>query len=498
MSDNRAGDIHGTSIQAHVIHGPVTVHSPPIGAPVPGWLDTALLVCRLDAGELGVHSSVPGSDGSELPPYVVRDVDDELDRRLTTVAASPRGGLVLVAGASTAGKTRALAQALTRTLPDRTLVAPPEDADLRPLPTWLRERAAHAPQGWVVWLDDLDRHLSFSGLTPALVAELGQAGAVVAATIRHHRLQALRPSTTDDDADRKELGYAVLKTPPVVVERRWNSHERERARSSGDDRLIQAAADERFGVAEQLAAGPVLESLWRNGPESGHPLGYALVAAAVALAQAGVSSPLTREQIQTAHLAYLPDPPPLPEEADQAWVWATRQRSGLAGLLVPADNDGRWRAFDYLTIGGALPDSVWRAALDVATDQDLIDVGFTAAGAGREDVTEAAWSPVAEQGDTKVMCDLGDLLRYEWEAKAEGWYRLAAERGDTYGMCELGRLLSKDAGRVGEAEGWLRRAAEKGDLFAMTFLAQLLVDVGRMGEAELWTQLFRRSIGQRE
>ncbi len=47
----------------------------------------------------------------------------------------------------------------------------------------------------------------------------------------------------------------------------------------------------------------------------------------MSLAQAGVSSPLTREQIQTAHLAYLPDPPPLPEEEAQAWYQRARERS---------------------------------------------------------------------------------------------------------------------------------------------------------------------------
>ncbi|QVJ03463.1 hypothetical protein KGD82_27645 (plasmid) [Nocardiopsis eucommiae] len=87
--------------------------------------------------------------------FVARDVDGELDRSLSAAAGSPRGGLVLVAGASTAGKTRALAAALARTLPERMLVAPPEDADLRPLPTWFKDRAERAPRGgwcgWTTW-----------------------------------------------------------------------------------------------------------------------------------------------------------------------------------------------------------------------------------------------------------------------------------------------------------------------------------------------------------
>jgi thioredoxin-like negative regulator of GroEL len=485
---NRAGDVHGTAFQAGDIHGPVTVYPPPAPAtaPVPGWVQVALPAHQADAHDLGAHDALPGPEGEGLPPYVARDVDDELDRRLAA-AEAPRGGLVLVAGASTAGKTRALAAALARTLPERMLVAPPEDADLRPLPAWLKASAGSAPRGWVVWLDDVDRHLSASGLTPALIAELGRADAVVAATIRQERLEALRPSATDPGPGAEGVGYAVLKTPPVIVRRDWSGPERERARVSGDERLVRAASDERFGVAEQLAAGPHLQQAWESGPDSGHPRGYALVAAAVGLAQAGLASPLTREQLHTAHTAYLPHPPPLPEEDDRAWAWATQQRSGLAGLLVPADHEGRrWRAFDYLTTQGPLPDAVWHAALDAATGQERFTIGVTAYNAERADVAETAWRPLAVQGDIRAMVLLGDLLEEAGRVEeAEGWYREAAQQDNTLAMVLLGDLL-KEADRSEEAEDWYRKAAHQGDTHAMVSLGILLRRAGRVEEAEDW------------
>ncbi|MET9711707.1 tetratricopeptide repeat protein [Nocardiopsis alba] len=485
MVDNRMGDVYGTAFQAGVIHS-VTVNAPPT-APIPGWVGMALPVHRCDPGELGVHNTLSGPDDAGIPPYVARDVDGELDRRLASVAAAARGGLVLVTGASTAGKTRALTAALGRTLPDRMLVAPPEDADLRPLPAWLAERAAQAPQGWVIWLDDLDRHLGSSGLTPTLVAELGQAGAIVAATIRRNRLEALRPSTTDHASASEGSGYAVLKTPPVVIERRWNPQERERARASGDERLVEAAADERFGVAERLTAGPLLESVWLGGPDSGSPRGHALVAAAVGLAAAGVSSALTREQIQAAHGAYLPAPPPLPEEDDQAWEWATRQRSGLAGLLVPVDHEGhRWRAFDYLTAQEPLPDAMWRSALETATVHERYDVGVTASSADRADVAEAAFLPLAEMGHPGAMNSLGILLYEEGRTeKAVIWLRRAADQGDTSSMFNLGILLN-EAGRTEEAATWYRRASDHGHINSMFNFGSLLNDAGLKEEAEAW------------
>ncbi|WP_246404271.1 sel1 repeat family protein, partial [Nocardiopsis algeriensis] len=449
--NNRMGDNSGTAVQAGTIRGPVTVHSPPTPTtpPVPGWVDTALPAHRADPRELGAHHAPPGPDGEDLPPYVARDVDADLDQRLAEVGAAPRGGLVLVTGASTAGKTRALAAALVRTLPERMLVAPPEDADLRPLPAWLAERARQAPQGWVVWLDDLDRHLSVSGLTPALVAELGHAGAVVAATIRQERLEALRPSATDHTPIPEGVGYAVLKTASVTIDRRWSDSERERARTSDDQRLAQAADGERFGVAEQLAAGPRLQEIWDNGPDNGHPRGYALVAAAVGLAQAGVSSPLTQKQLQAAHTAYLPAPPPLPEESDRAWEWATQPRSGQAGLLVPADHDGRrWRAFDYLTTPGPLPDAVWHTALNTVTDQERFTVGVAAYSAERTDIADAAWCPLADAGDARAMVGLGLLLLEVGRAgEAETWWSKAANAGNALAMVSLGSLL-KASGRV--------------------------------------------------
>ncbi|WDZ92854.1 tetratricopeptide repeat protein [Nocardiopsis sp. HUAS JQ3] len=488
--DNRStGAIHGTALQAGAIHGPVTVNSlpAPAASPVPGWVQVALPAHQADAYELGAHDALPGPASEGLPPYVHRDVDDELDRRLAAAAASPRGGLVLVTGPSTAGKTRALAAALARTLPDRMLVAPPEGTDLRPLPAWLKEQATQAPQGWVVWLDDLDRHLGTSELTPALVTELGHADAVVAATIRSKRFKDLRPTSTEHAHAVEGAGYSVLKTTPVIVERRWSTPERERARDSGDERLVRAADDERFGVAEQLAAGPRLQQEWLEGLDNGHPRGYALVAAAVNLAAAGVSSPLTREQIHTAHTTYLPAPPPLPEEANQAWLWAIQQRSGLAGLLVPTDHQGsQWRAFDYLAPQGPLPEAAWRAALDAATDQDRHDVGLTAYRAGRADIAEAAFLPLAEQGDTGAMSNLGNLLREEGRIEeAESWYRQAADQGLVSAMFNLGLLL-REVGRVEEAESWYRQAADQGLVSAMSSFGLLLRDSDRLGEAETW------------
>ncbi|MFE1395066.1 tetratricopeptide repeat protein [Nocardiopsis alba] len=336
-------------------------------------------------------------------------------------------------------------------------------------------------------MDDLDRHLSASGLTPALVTELGLVDAVGVSTIRQGELKTLRPSSTDRVSSSEGVGYPVLKVPVITIDRSWSEQEREGARNSGDERLIKAADDERFGVAEQLAAGPLLQSTWNDGPDEGHPRGYALVAAAVDLARAGLSSPLTREQLHTAHATYLPAPPPLPEDADQAWEWATRPRSGTAGLLVLIDHEGlRWRAFDYLTTQRPLPEAAWHTALNLATEKDRFIIGITALRTKRFDIIEKAWIPLAERGEAIAMTGLGLLMEETGHPKnAEKWYRKSSKAGDTDAMVFLGILL-EESDRIEEAEKWYREASELGDTHAMYSLGHLLEGTSHPEEAEKW------------
>ncbi|XKK39669.1 sel1 repeat family protein [Nocardiopsis sp. ARC36] len=338
-------------------------------------------------------------------------------------------------------------------------------------------------------MDDLERYLGASGLTSALLSQLGQAETIVVATIRQKQLQLLRPATTDHGP--QDGGYTVLKAPTVIIDRRWSPEERERAARSEDQRLVAAADDERFGVAEQLAAGPVLQQAWQAGKDDGHARGYAMVAAAVDLARVGLASSLTREQIAQAHTTYLPVPPPLPEEAERAWEWATQVRSGVAALLVPADHHGRrWRAFDYLTTETPIPETTWRTALGLATDEDHYGIGLTAEFEGEFDIAEAAWRPLAAIGHTPAMNKLGLLLSHLGDTQeAENWLREAAEAGDVSAMYNLGTMLVVED-RVEEGEQRWRMAAEAGEKLAMIKLGWFLATQGRLEEAAFW---FRRS-----
>jgi hypothetical protein len=96
-----------------------------------------------------------------VPVYVPRDKDTELDTKLA------RGGLVLVVGDSTAGKSRAAYEAIHRLFGQRFLLVPNARASLQALldgDIELRDT--------VVWLNDLERWLGPDGLHLGLLRRL--------------------------------------------------------------------------------------------------------------------------------------------------------------------------------------------------------------------------------------------------------------------------------------------------------------------------------------
>jgi hypothetical protein len=131
------------------------------------------------AAELGTLSAgVGGLDlPGQVPVYVPRDKDAEVDAALT------RGGLVLLVGDPTAGKSRAAYEAVRRLSDNRLLLVPLHRGSLRRLlDGGVRFGAV------VVWLDDLERYLGGTdGLDVGLLRRLvgdGSHGVVVVAVNR--------------------------------------------------------------------------------------------------------------------------------------------------------------------------------------------------------------------------------------------------------------------------------------------------------------------------
>jgi transcriptional regulator with XRE-family HTH domain len=131
-------------------------------------VDTApVRLPRVDACDprrLGVHASITlstrgeaaarGAQLPELQRYVPRDVDEEV--REAVVEAAGRGGLVVVVGSSSIGKTRTVYEAVMAELPGWRLYHPAEAGELA-----AAMASRQLPRGGVVvWLDEAQDYLA--------------------------------------------------------------------------------------------------------------------------------------------------------------------------------------------------------------------------------------------------------------------------------------------------------------------------------------------------
>ncbi|MEV0961223.1 hypothetical protein AB0J25_01135 [Streptomyces sp. NPDC049910] len=470
----------------------------------------------------GVHRTRPGQDGSLLTPYVPRDIDEELRALLTAAACG--GGLVLVTGDSTSGKTRAAFEALRASLPDHRVLQPADRAEL----TAVARAVTRSSAPCVIWLDDLEHYLGPGpdSLTPALLSHFAAGTTAVLATMR---LRQYDTYTADHNSGTHKGVLAAARR--VNLDRMWSGTELARARACADDRITHALAGHgAHGLAEYLAAGPALLDEWRAADRpGGNPRGAALVATAVDLSRTGLPGPYPRSLLLRLHeqrLAQAGGALLRPEPADEAFAWAGALRFGVTSMLLPGDEPETWMPFDYLVdrTEDLVPPEVWDEALMNAPGPDArCAIGVTALEADLPHVAEAAWRPHAQAvpgvaswlgrlleaqerpgeaeevlraavkaGSVLAATDLGLLLaRTHRPNEAGAWLRLAARYDDARAMYLHGELL-RQTGREADAEHWFRRAEAAGSLAATTAYGILLADLGRTDEAE---EQLRRAVG---
>ncbi|WP_433609064.1 tetratricopeptide repeat protein [Dactylosporangium sp. CA-139114] len=373
-----------------------------------------------------------------VPPYIARDADDRLRATLG------QGGLVLLVGDSTAGKTRAAYEAVREQLARHVFVAPADRPALaRIVPVVAELHRA------VVWLDDLERFLGVDGLTPAVVRRMtsGDRDVRLVATLRSPEYDRLVASTDPSDGSRSTWRDArdVLGLASVVeLPRQWSDAELARAREHDDDPRIRGAVRNagRFGVAELLAAGPDLARAWQAGWSPGaHPRGAALVAAAVDCRRAGVHEPQPVEFLALLAESYLRQRDGAllrPEPLDEAVRWATAPAHGASSLLVPTGDDGRLLAFDYLIDVGGLdrvPQETWTALIDQAAPGQAFDIGEAAAQRFINDIAVLAFRRAAAGGiaDADVTAAFYARLLSDGDAAISELGRLWRERERTLG-----------------------------------------------------------------
>ncbi|GHH22540.1 hypothetical protein [Streptomyces rubradiris] len=451
--------VAGDSFQIGAVHGTVNVFagaSRPSGVPEGFWTaadsvaPAGLGLVRVrdaDPLHLGVHRPIrgTGTEPSALPPYVPRDMDirdgDGLRPRIEE--ASRRGGFVLLVGDSSVGKTRSLYEAINALLPDWWLVHPSDAAQIEHL-------AGLSPRRLVVWLDELQNHVSGAHLLTAatvrtLLAPPHQV--VVVGTLWPHYYDAwtaLPASGQDEDRYRGER--ELLKLAEIVhVAASFGASERERAATlaTADERLRCALQAEDFGLTQVLAGAPQLVHRWENAG----PYARALMTAAVDATLLGVQSPVPESLLRSAVPGYCrpAERAGAPDDwFEQALHYATRPLLGATSVLVPVSAgramgrpDG-YRVADYLLqhTGRAQravppPETFWEACADHLTDTaDLVRTGSAAAARQRVGAAVPLLRKAVEAGSVSAMQELGELYR---------------RTGDTAGAEEMADRLSASA-----------------------------------------------------
>ncbi|MBC6459857.1 tetratricopeptide repeat protein, partial [Actinomadura sp. HBU206391] len=190
----------------------VGVHPAPLQEPAAG-----------DDGQLTVR----GVGGDRVPVYVPRDVDVELRRVLG------RGGFVLLAGDSTAGKTRAAFEAMRAVLPDHILIVPESRDGVA-----AAVAKAATVRRCVLWLNDLELYLGPGGLTRKYVIELvgeGDHHRVVLATLRAVEEERLTTSGEEGRQLQRDNQAVLDQAHRIFVDRQFSPAEQNRAAELADE-----------------------------------------------------------------------------------------------------------------------------------------------------------------------------------------------------------------------------------------------------------------------
>lgn len=405
------------------------------------------------------------------PPYVPRDVDAALD------AALRERSLVLLVGASKAGKTRCLFEAVSRVHPERTLVAPALDTSASHELLDLAEAISPlAGDGIVLWLDDFDEFVRTRALTTKVLGVwMSIPGVVIVGTIRSQALADLRAASREGLG--VETDHTLNAALKIFVETQLSDGERDSAEQ------LYPGEDFVDGLGVHLVAGQQLVDRYLTAIES-CPEGYAVVTAAADLRRAGVLDPILRRHLSalvpTQWEEIRPHTPYTDAVLDRGIAWATESVLSDVSLLLPAGDGLGHDPFDYIVafrdgeVAGAaehpIDSATWAAAIVTVPPPAIGIVGLTAAAHGQPGIAEIIFAALSRSDDTELaamaMLDLARVrleLGNEEEAVAD--LRACVAAGDPesapYAAYTLGLLLQEED--PDEAEWAYRLALDSSD-----------------------------------
>lgn len=398
-----------------------------------------------------------GADRLQVPvDYIARTAEQEVARQLEDAKNAALQGqgkrMVIVAGASKAGKSRLLIEAARKVLPDWVVI--------RPTPTRLADclRADAVPDDIkldrvILWLDDVE---PFARLGPDALnagtlsayldefAETPNCGVVILAT----RGGKGRDTSTDpDDPSRFMSALAELEPLSHVVElaeRLDESELADAARVLAPLSLWNRSQVERSGLGAYLVGGPALMTMLQTGrghDGSTNRAGQHVAWLVAWWAHIGIVEPVTRAQLRVIWQA-CPDPEAGPASGaiDAALEWARTplvpSRPAVA-LVCGSDDEGYW-PYDYVRSrvaeAGTPPFDAARlneTILGLATSAQLFDIGWSAYHRTDAVLAENAWLRLLRRQENDPV--LGPLVAF-------GLGLLLKQKGETNGAIKMFEL----------------------------------------------------------
>ncbi|WP_186315492.1 tetratricopeptide repeat protein [Catellatospora sichuanensis] len=378
--------ISGTTLGVYVLERRRSQFRRPEVLPPAGRVD--------DPTSLGVHPATINGEHAGLTAYVPRDIDHELRALLRLPSA-----FALIIGDAVSGKTRTAFEAVKAELLHAHILVPAADSPLAQVVENVSDIG-----DTVLWLDDLERYLSFDGLTLRVLDDFLSSSAsgrrrVVVATMRSSEFaRQAHPVESEEDARRalRSSAIAVLSRATLLrLGSTLSAQEFREASSLQADPLIQAALtfSHNGRLAEYLAGAPSLGKRFQDS-RGLHPRARALVSAAVDLRRAGYGRPIPRRLVEKSHTYYLPaaagNPPEHVESLKDAWNWVT---SPILGSALLSASGGNVEVNDYLVAvaEGPIPAAVLVDALVVADKHDAHRIGLTAYDLGSYAVASEAF-----------------------------------------------------------------------------------------------------------
>ncbi|MGW7004491.1 hypothetical protein ACWGCW_17135, partial [Streptomyces sp. NPDC054933] len=449
--------------------------------------------------QLGVHPAIHGTNAPDtdgefvLPEYLERDHDQVLRNHLLKAASGEQATLVLVRGASCAGKTRTAFEAVRACLPGWQLVFPKTSGKLLAL----LDTDALAPRT-VLWFNEAQNYLTAADgeeAAAALHSCLEEPGPVVIlGTLwpEYHRDLTATPQPGQDTTDAHPSARALLDQAVLVdVPAAFTTEALKNPRVTRDRSLAEAVATSTGGrITQTLAAGPQLVDHYEKPTEPHGPYGHAVITAAMDARRLGHTSPLPAALLQAAAPGYLTEEQRA--AAPDTWfggalAYARQKVRAVAAALEPVANpDGMgalpdiYRLSDYLDHHARStrlytfpPESFWTAIRDhAAGTADLNALAYAASSRFRYRIAADLYQRADDAGDATALRELARLREEVGDtAGAERLALRAADAGDTSVLA----VLARGRVRVGDTAGAERlalRAADAGDPGALAVLAR--------------------------